>query len=128
MQIRTTIKFVFLALISLLLGGMLVYLTLWPSLSRLITPDIFPILRANFIFILFWNSVPIVLLIFVAGIIITHRIAGPVYNIETKLDKALRGEEIQFIRLRKGDELQELADKINALLQRLQETEQSQKR
>jgi hypothetical protein len=123
MQIRTTAKFVFFAFISLLLGGILVYLTIWPTLSQLVPPDIFPILRANFIFILFWNSAPIILLIFVAGIIITHRIAGPVYTIETKLDKALRGEEIQLIRLRKGDELQELADKINALLQKLQESE-----
>ncbi len=127
MQFRITAKFVFFALVSSLLSGVLVYFTLWPTLSRFIPPEVSPILRANFVFILFWNSVSIVLLIFVIGILITHRIAGPLYHIEAKLDKALRGEHIVLIHLRKGDELQELAHKINALFQELEEPKDSQK-
>ncbi|MCP3685310.1 MAG: hypothetical protein GY861_21870 [bacterium] len=123
MQIRITAEFVFFALISSLLSGTMVYLTLWPTLSRLSTVDIFPILQANFVFILFWNSVPLVLVISVAGIIITHRVAGPVFNIENKLDKAIRGEGIELIRLRKHDELHELEEKINILFQKLKESE-----
>jgi len=122
MQIRITGKFVFFALISSLLSGIMVYLTLWPTLSKLIPPDVFPILQANIVFTLFCAGVPIVLLIFVSGIIITHRIAGPIYNIEDKLDKAIRGEDIGLICLRKGDELQELAEKVNTLLQKLKDS------
>ena len=122
MQIRITAKFVFFALISSLLSGAMVYLTLWPTLSTLIPPDVFPILQANIVFTLFCAVVPIVLLIFVSGTIITHRVAGPIYNIENKLDKAIRGEDIDLIRLRKDDELQELAEKINALLQKLKDS------
>ncbi len=122
MQIRITAKFVFFALISSLLSGVMVYFTLWPTLSTLIPPDVFPILRANIVFTLFCAVVPIVLLIFVSGTIITHRVAGPIYNIENKLDKAIRGEDIDLIRLRKDDELQELAEKINALLQKLKDS------
>lgn len=123
MQIRMMGPFLVFTLVISLLSGGAVYLALWPTLSRLITPDIFPILRANFVFILFWDGVLIVLLIFIIGAMITHRIAGPVYNIENKLDKALQGENIELIYLRKGDELQELADKVNTLLQKLKESE-----
>lgn len=127
LQLRITAKFIFFALVSSLMGAGAVYYTLWPPLSRLIPPDIFPILQKNFVFILFWDGVLIILLIFVAGTVITHRIAGPLYHIEKKLDKALRGEEFELIHLRKGDELQELADKLNTLLQKLKERERPRK-
>ncbi|MEA1867986.1 MAG: hypothetical protein U9N19_07810 [Thermodesulfobacteriota bacterium] len=122
MQVRITAKFVFFALISSLLSGIMVYLTLWPTLSKLIPPDVFPILQANIVFTMFCASVPIVLIIFVSGIIITHRVAGPLYNIENKLDKAIRGEDIGLICLRKGDELEDLAQKVNTLLQKLKDS------
>ena len=125
MQIRITVQFLAFTLVASLLSGGVVYLVLWPTLSRLITPDIFPVMRANFVFILFWDAVLIVLVIFIIGIIITHRIAGPLYNIENKLDKALEGEDIELIHLRKGDELQELSAKVNMLLQELKKSEPS---
>jgi signal peptidase II len=122
MQIRITVQFLAFTLVASLLSGGVVYLVLWPTLSRLITPDIFPVMRANFVFILFWDAVLIALVIFIIGIIITHRIAGPLYNIENKLDKALKGEDIELIHLRKGDELQELSAKVNMLLQELKKS------
>jgi hypothetical protein len=54
--------------------------------------------------------VPIMLAV---GILATHRIAGPVYRFETYLGQVARGEDVGPCRLRKGDELQELCQRIN---------------
>ena len=47
------------------------------------------------------------------GILVTFRIAGPVYRLEQYLSQVLRGEEVRPCRLRQGDELQELCELIN---------------
>ncbi len=47
------------------------------------------------------------------GILVTFRIAGPVYRFERYLEQVMRGEEVGPCRLRKGDELQELCEMIN---------------
>jgi hypothetical protein len=47
------------------------------------------------------------------GIIVTHRIEGPVYRFETNLAQIARGEDVGSCRLRDGDELKELCDRIN---------------
>lgn len=47
------------------------------------------------------------------GILVTFRIAGPVYRFETYLKAVLRGEEVGPCRIRKGDEFQELCELIN---------------
>lgn len=47
------------------------------------------------------------------GILVTFRIAGPVYRFEKFLKAVLRGEEVGPCRIRKGDEFQELCELIN---------------
>jgi hypothetical protein len=47
------------------------------------------------------------------GILVTFRIAGPVYRFEKYLQSVLRGEELGPCRIRKGDEFQELCELIN---------------
>jgi hypothetical protein len=47
------------------------------------------------------------------GILVTFRIAGPVYRFETYLKSVIRGEEVGPCRIRKGDEFQELCELIN---------------
>ena len=51
------------------------------------------------------------------GILLTHRIAGPVYRIEQHLRAFLRGEETGPCVLRKGDEMGELCDLVNQALE-----------
>jgi signal transduction histidine kinase len=107
----------------------LVYQVFWP-LTTALPRDTAMIIRPQLFTIVFWYSIPVVLFVMVGGIVITHRFAGPVYNIEHKLDKLLQGEPIELIHLRKGDELKELAEKINAVFlkfQELQKTDNSQK-
>jgi hypothetical protein len=47
------------------------------------------------------------------GILVTFRIAGPVYRFEKYLKAVIAGEEAGPCRIRKGDEFQELCELIN---------------
>ena len=47
------------------------------------------------------------------GILVTFRIAGPVYRFEKYLSQVINGEEVGPCRIRDGDEFQELCDLIN---------------
>jgi sensor histidine kinase YesM len=49
-------------------------------------------------------------------IVFTHRIAGPIYRFELTLDRLNQGEDVPLIKLRPGDELKELAEKINDMI------------
>ena len=59
-------------------------------------------------------------LVFMIGVLATHRFAGPVHRMETFLKAVFEGREAQECKLRKGDELGELCNLINqaTLLQR----------
>lgn len=52
-------------------------------------------------------------LTFCVGVIITFRIAGPIYRFETYLKQVIRGEKPPDCRLREGDELKGLCELIN---------------
>ena len=54
-------------------------------------------------------------LIFALGLLFSHKIAGPVYRIEKTIHEIVRGNLGSRIRLRKGDELRDLADTINTM-------------
>jgi len=56
------------------------------------------------------------------GILVTHRIAGPVYRFEQYLGAVLRGEEAGPCRIRKDDEFQELCELINQVTAQLRES------
>ena len=47
------------------------------------------------------------------GILLTHRIAGPIYRFERYMEELARGEAQGPCRIRKGDLLQDLCDRIN---------------
>lgn len=50
---------------------------------------------------------------FVIGVLVTHRIAGPVYRFETWLKQVLAGETRADCKLRDGDELTDLCELLN---------------
>jgi methyl-accepting chemotaxis protein len=65
------------------------------------------------------NDLAIMIVAIVTGIIATHRIAGPIYRIESDIDRALAGEAGVTIRLRRTDAFPALARKVNQLLEHL---------
>ena len=61
------------------------------------------------------------------GIYLSHKIAGPIYRIESFLGEMAKGNFASRITLRKGDEFVPVADKINLLNDNLRATIGSQK-
>jgi prepilin-type N-terminal cleavage/methylation domain-containing protein len=69
-----------------------------------------------------WPAVFIVIPLFgFFSIFITHKIAGPVYRLRTKLLQMTEWDLRSKVTLRKGDDLQDLADCVNLLSSELQE-------
>lgn len=52
-------------------------------------------------------------LVLFVGVLVTFRIAGPLYRIEMHLRRLISGEDPGECRLRKGDELQNLCSLVN---------------
>lgn len=116
MQLTLTIRFLILSVIFTIFIGMLMFFVIWPVVRIYIPPALVTVMIQQLISKLYSTS--FILLIIIAGfsIILTHRIAGPVYNLEKTLDKLNQGEDVNLIKLRDGDELQELAIKINQVI------------
>ena len=53
---------------------------------------------------------------FFFGIVISHRMAGPVYRIRKMLDKMAQGDLSEQVRLRKKDDFNALAESLNGLI------------
>ena len=51
----------------------------------------------------------------------THRFVGPLYRFRKIIQAVTAGEDISLIVLRKGDQLQELKDDLNAMLRALEQ-------
>ncbi|MEM6675766.1 MAG: hypothetical protein AAF726_23150 [Planctomycetota bacterium] len=53
------------------------------------------------------------------GIMVTFRIAGPAYRMQMHLNEIAEGGPVRPCKIRKGDELQDLCDALNAALERI---------
>lgn len=74
-------------------------------------------------FTLYWPPVVIMsginlILILVFGLFYSHSMAGPIHNIKQSLRAMINGEQPRPVRIRKGDQFQELADLINQLIEK----------
>ena len=123
LQMKLTLTFVGLTLLALMLQFM-VFLRTMTSLAvslpsdHDVLMDAVPEVLVQSLLLTFCVVVP---LIFLVGVLLTFRIAGPVYRFETYLKQLLRGENPGECRLRKGDELEELCGLINQATQTLRE-------
>lgn len=68
----------------------------------------------------------VLLFLFLVGagsILFTHRVAGPIYRFEQTIRQIIEDYDLDVrVRLRQGDELQELAHEFNHLLDRIRES------
>jgi methyl-accepting chemotaxis protein len=112
--------------LSLVLAGLLVfalliglyYLLLYRAADGIARPELLLAILPP----LLLNDLAIMVLVIVVGIFTTHRIAGPVYRLESDIERALSGERGVRVRLRKGDAFPELAEKVNRLIERIDDT------
>jgi len=122
MQLGLTLRFLLVTVLFALFVGFEVYITIWPVVSEAIPGELVALVRSQIVYRVLFFSIPLVFVITAFSIVFTHRIAGPLYRVETMLERFLKGEEIGDIQLRKEDELQGLAQKINALLSVVRES------
>ncbi len=63
------------------------------------------------------NDIVIMIFLIVAGIVLTHRIAGPVFRVLSDIERVLAGEKGVRVHFRRGDSFPELAEKVNELIE-----------
>jgi HAMP domain-containing protein len=116
MQLGFTLRFMFVTVLFALFVGFEVYLTVWPVVSQFVPRELMHLVRGQVLLRTLLFLVPIILVIASFTILISHRVAGPLFRIQRTIDKVVRGEDVENINLRKHDELKELAAKINELI------------
>lgn len=121
MQLRITFKYLVITILSSFLTGFVVYVTIWPVVQNFVPYGLVNRLQEQVFSRLLYGSFPLILFITVCCIVITHRIAGPLYNMESKIDKLIRGENVETIVTRKHDDFKEFAEKLNELILMLKE-------
>jgi methyl-accepting chemotaxis protein len=65
------------------------------------------------------NDLAVMAVFIVVGIFFTNRIAGPAYRMGRDIERALEGERGVRVHLRGRDAFSELAEKVNRVLERL---------
>jgi methyl-accepting chemotaxis protein len=71
------------------------------------------------------NDLALMVLVIVVGIFATHRIAGPIYRMESDIVRVLGGERGVSVRLRRTDAFPGLARRVNELIEHLERSRAS---
>ena len=121
-----------LAVLASLVTGWAVFATMWSFLGEKLA-NVYPqgrliyVLRATNL-ALIRNLLLVSPLVFILGLLFSHRIAGPLYRIEKTIDEIAKGNLTIRIKLRQGDELSDLADEINRMAENLDKVLSSDKK
>jgi len=70
---------------------------------------------------LLWNNLFLMVGMVIAGIFITHKLAGPAYSMNRQLREIIKGNRSKRIVIRKTDAFTDLAQNINLLLDQIEE-------
>ena len=120
MQLRFTARILFVTVLFALFIGFEVYITVWPVVSEWIPtgkhPEVMDLVKRQVLVRTVLFSIPIIFVISSFAILVSHRVAGPLFRIYRTIDDVVRGEDVEPIRLRRKDELKELAGKVNDLI------------
>jgi methyl-accepting chemotaxis protein len=126
-QIRFLVLLVLIGMILILFEAVLFYLSAQALIETLTSETALDqsgkeILHASFrqlsTFILL-DSTGVVIVCGLLGLFFSHRMAGPLYNIQRTISRISGGETAARITLRKGDQLQSLAQDFNEMMDKL---------
>lgn len=123
------LKLLALILLSILIplftvGGCLYYVMFQVMAEQLGIPEsiaqnLIPVLhKINFLLLV--GLPPVLILIFILAIVLTHRLVGPLERLERDLEKISVGNYSVRLKLRKKDDLKPLADTINKIIDKLE--------
>ncbi|MBU0571027.1 MAG: hypothetical protein KKG95_02125 [Candidatus Omnitrophica bacterium] len=127
--LRFQLKYIIYILLFLYVGaavaGYTVYWTTWVTLGEKLA-NVYPRGRLIYIFQaanmkLLLNIMIITPFFILLGVLLSHKIAGPIYRIGKYIDSLIGGDYSKGLKLRKRDELKDLASKILELRNKLLE-------
>lgn len=107
-------RFTIIVLLLMLLTGLVVswgtYCLDRAIVNQLVEVNVFKVLLTSWVLLLIVIGVGL-------SILVSHRVAGPIYRFEKIFDKLMEGNLTQKVVLRRNDELQELAKKLNCVIE-----------
>jgi len=123
-QLRFAGMIILFMFLVALFSSLIIYYQIWMLLGEKLA-NVYPqgrlagILRtANFN--LFLRLLLVTPFVFALAIVLSHRIAGPIYRIQKTLDDVLSGDYSKRLYLRKTDELKDVAESINKMIEILE--------
>jgi sensor histidine kinase YesM len=111
-----SMRFLVLLVLSCLFTGFEVYMSIWPVITAVVKQELVDFVTYQILIRSVCFVIPLIFVITAFSLVFSHYIAGPLYRLERTIDELVSGKNVRLIRLRKGDELKELAEKINALI------------
>lgn len=131
-QVRYILYILLFLYIGAAIAGYTVYYSTWTTLGEKLA-SVYPRGRLMYIFqqsnitllVRFLFVSPIFIVI---GVILSHRIAGPIYRIGKYIESLMTGDYSRGLTLRKNDEFKVLAIKITQLCKKLKEDDLERKR
>jgi len=114
------------------IAGYTVYYTTWTTLGEKLA-NVYPTNRLVYIFrsanmVLLFRILLITPLFVFIGLILSHRIAGPIYRIGRYIDSLMEGDYSNDLVLRKRDEFKILALKMTQLCRNMRARDQERKK
>ena len=108
---------------TLIVGSCLYYFIFTIMAEQLGIPEaiainLIPVLK-KINFMLITGLIPLFLLLFSWGLILSHRFSGPLERVEKDLDKILEGDTSIRFKVREKDDIKNIVDKLNKLIERL---------
>jgi len=116
MQMGLAWRFLLLTVLFSLFVGFEVFVSIWHVVSHVIPEDLESLVRNRILSRMVIFAIPVVFVIIACSIVFTHRIVGPLSRLEEVLQRLVKGEDVDYIQLRKNDELRALASTINDLV------------
>lgn len=119
-QLKYTGLILLFMLIIAVLSGYTVYQTAWRLMGEKLS-NVYPqgrlvVIMRTINLTLLYRIALLAPVVAVISILLSHRIAGPLYRIERFLRSVARGDFSERLRLRKRDELKDLAESINVMV------------
>ena len=125
---RLQFRYLMLVVISMLVptvivGSCLYYFIFTIMAEQLGIPEaiainLMPVLE-KINFMLITGLIPLFILLFLWGLILSHRFSGPLERVEKDLDKILDGDTSIRFKVREKDDIRGIVDKLNKLIERL---------
>lgn len=126
LQLRLTRHFLLLMVLFSLFVGFEVFVSIWQVVSHSIPENSVALVRKQILFRMIVFAIPVACVIVASAIVLTHKIAGPLYRLEKKLQKLAKGEDVDYVQIRKKDQLKGLTSTINDLIRSLKNKKDSQ--